>query len=152
MAETITVFALIIATLQIIIDMGRPDRLLYVALYGRLQSPILWDVAIIMTYLLCSVTYLYLPLMPDLAIIRDNLPDNAAIWQRILYRLLALGWHGNISQWRRLEKVVSLMAVFIVPVGVAVHTITSWLLASISLNRFLGLLNVIGICLKSLYP
>jgi molybdopterin-containing oxidoreductase family membrane subunit len=130
LAETITVCALLIAGLQIIIDMGRPDRLLNVILYGRLQSPILWDVAIITTYLLSSVTYLFLPLIPDIAIIRDNMPEDAPRWQALLYRLLAFGWRGNIEQWRRLEKFVSFMAIFIVPVGVAVHTITSWLLAT----------------------
>jgi len=130
LAETITVFALLIATLQIVIDMGRPDRLLFVVLYGRLQSPILWDVVIVMTYLLSSAFYLYLPMIPDLAIIRDNMPADAHPVQRAFYTTLALGWRGNLEQWRRLERVEKLMMIFIVPVGVAVHTITSWLLAT----------------------
>lgn len=130
LAETITVFALLIATLQIVIDMGRPDRLLYVMIYGRLQSPILWDVVIVMAYLLSSSFYLYLPMIPDIAIIRDNMPVDAPKIQRLFYTTLALGWRGNIEQWRRLEKVEGLMAIFIVPVGVGVHTITSWLLAT----------------------
>ena len=130
LAETITVFALVIAMLQIVIDMGRPDRLIFVFLHGRLQSPILWDVVIVMTYLLSSTFYLFLPLIPDIAIIRDNMPANAHPLQRRFYTLLALGWRGNVEQWRRLERVEHLMMVFIVPVGVGVHTITSWLLAT----------------------
>jgi len=129
-AESITTFALIVGTLQIIIDMGRPDRLASVILHGRLQSPILWDVVSVTAYFLGSVTYLYLPLIPDAAILRDNLPDYAPGWRRVLYRALALGWRGNREQWRRLEKAIAAMAVFIIPVAISVHTIISWILAT----------------------
>jgi len=131
-AEAITTFALLVGTLQIIIDMGRPDRLLFVILHGRLQSPILWDVVSVTTYLLGSLTYLYLPLIPDLAILRDNAPDapRAPAWRRTLYAVLALGWRGNRAQWARLERAISVMAVFIIPVAVSVHTIISWILAT----------------------
>ena len=129
-AEAITVFGLVIATIQIIIDMGRPDRLGYVILYGRLQSPILWDVFIVTLYLSSSAAYLYLPLIPDIAIIRDNLPAGAPRWRAAFYRILALGWRGNVEQWRRLEKSISIMAIAIIPVAVSVHTVTSWLLAT----------------------
>lgn len=129
-AEAITVFALIVGTLQIILDMGRPDRLAFVILHGRLQSPILWDVVSVTTYFLGSVVYLYLPLIPDAAILRDNLPEDVPAWRRILYRTLALGWRGNVEQWRRLERAIAVMAVFIIPVAVSVHTIISWILAT----------------------
>jgi molybdopterin-containing oxidoreductase family membrane subunit len=129
-AEAITVFALIVGTLQIIIDMGRPDRLPFVILFGRLQSPILWDVVSVTAYFLGSVTYLYLPLIPDAAILRDNLPASAPAWRHVFYRVLALGWRGNREQWRRLERAIAVMAVFIIPVAVSVHTIISWILAT----------------------
>jgi molybdopterin-containing oxidoreductase family membrane subunit len=130
LAEAITVFALAIAGIQIMIDMGRPDRLTYIMIYGRLQSPILWDVNIMVTYLLSSAVYLFLPLIPDIALIRDNMPQSTPAWRKLFYQILALGWRGNAEQWRRLEKVVSFMAVFIIPVAISVHTITSWLLAT----------------------
>lgn len=129
-AEAITAFALIVGSLQIIIDMGAPERLLYVMLYGRLQSPILWDVVSVTTYFLASITYLYLPLIPDVAILRDNLPDKAPAWRRTLYTLLAIGWRGNRTQWLRLEKAISVMAVFIIPVAISVHTIIAWILST----------------------
>lgn len=129
-AEVITVLALVIASIQIIIDMGRPDRLMYVILYGRLQSPILWDVFVVNLYLVSSSVYLYLPLIPDAAILRDNVPEDAPRWRHLLYRTMALGWRGNAEQWRRLEKAISIMAIFIIPVAISVHTITSWLLAT----------------------
>jgi Ni/Fe-hydrogenase subunit HybB-like protein len=129
-AEAITVFALMVGTLQIIIDMGRPERLLFVMLYGRLQSPILWDVVSVTMYLLGSITYLYLPLIPDMAIMRDNCPANAPAWRRKLYSLLAAGWRGNATQWFRLERAISVVAVLIIPIAVSVHTIISWILAT----------------------
>ena len=129
-AEAITVFALIVGTLQIIIDMGRPDRLWFVLRYGRLQSPILWDVVSVTMYFLGSVTYLYLPLIPDAAILRDNAPRTAPGWQRNLYSFLAMGWRGNREQWLRLEKAIAVMAVLIIPIAVSVHTIISWILAT----------------------
>lgn len=129
-AEAITVFALVVGTLQIIIDMGRPDRLWFVIRHGRLQSPILWDVVSVTMYFLGSVTYLYLPLIPDAAILRDNAPATAPAWQRGLYRVLALGWRGNRQQWIRLEKAIGVMAVLIIPIAVSVHTIISWILAT----------------------
>lgn len=129
-AEAITAFALMIGALQIIIDMGRPDRLLFVIQHGRLQSPILWDVLSVTAYLLGSIAYLYLPMIPDLALVRDNMPDHAAGWQQLLYRTLAAGWRGNREQWRRLEKAISIMAIFIIPIAISLHTITSWILAT----------------------
>ncbi len=129
-AEAITAFALIVGTLQIIIDMGRPDRLIFAIIYGRLQSPILWDVISVTTYFLGSVTYLYLPLIPDAAILRDNCPNNAPGWQRRLYTIMALGWRGTRKQWIQLEKAIAVMAIFIIPVAVSVHSIISWILAT----------------------
>jgi Ni/Fe-hydrogenase subunit HybB-like protein len=129
-AEAITVFALIVGSLQILIDMGRIDRLPFTVIFGRLQSPIMWDIISVTVYLLGSVMYLFLPLMPDLAIIRDNMPDGVPEWRRKFYTILSLGWRGTKEQWIRLEKAIAFMAVFIIPVAVSVHSIISWILAS----------------------
>jgi len=129
-AEAITTFALIVGSLQILIDMGRIDRLPFTLIFGRLQSPIIWDVISVTLYLLGSVTYLYLPLMPDIAIIRDNLPEDVPAWRRKLYEILALGWRGTREQWVRLEKAIAFMAVIIIPIAVSVHSIISWILAT----------------------
>ena len=57
---------------QIIIDLGRPDRMLNVLQFGRYQSPLLWDATSISAYLTASTVYLYLPMIPDIAILRDH--------------------------------------------------------------------------------
>ena len=67
-AEMIAVSAIIFAALIIIVDMGRPERLLNLLTHGRLQSPIIWDVIVITTYFCISVFLLYVPLLPDIRI------------------------------------------------------------------------------------
>ncbi|MFQ6016415.1 MAG: NrfD/PsrC family molybdoenzyme membrane anchor subunit, partial [Anaerolineae bacterium] len=126
-AEAITVFALILGASNIIIDIGRPDRALNMIIYGRFQSPLLWDVTSITIYLTASITYLYLPLIPDLALLRDR--PNLAPWRRWLYSKLALGWTGNELQKHRLERAITIMAVLIIPIAVSVHTVVSWVFA-----------------------
>lgn len=126
MAEGITVFALIAAALMIVVDMGRPDRFLYVLRYGRLQSPILWDVFSLSSYLAGSILFLYLPLIPDLAILRDQ-GARFAPWRQKLYRWLALRWTGTPEQHRRLNRAVTVMSIVIIPVAISIHTVTAWL-------------------------
>jgi molybdopterin-containing oxidoreductase family membrane subunit len=121
-AEAITVLVLFFGLGSIIMDLGRPDRLFYVLQYGRLQSPLLWDVTSITTYLTGSALYLYLPLIPDLALVRDR----ATGWRRTLYTFLALGWRGTAGQHRRLERGIAVMAVMVIPIAVSVHTVVSW--------------------------
>ncbi len=126
MAEGITVFALLIAGPMVIIDMGRPDRFFHTLWYGRLQSPILWDIFALITYLAGSLLYLYLPLIPDLAMLRDS-KKQFPVWRQWLYRKLALNWQGTAQQHRRLERAISIMAVIIIPVAISIHTVTAWI-------------------------
>jgi molybdopterin-containing oxidoreductase family membrane subunit len=125
LAEAITVFSLMVAGPMIIIDMGRPDRFLHVLLYGRLQSPILWDVLSLTSYLTGSLLYLYVPMIPDIALLRDT--PGLSRWRQRLYGLLAMRWHGSADQHRNLERAVSVMAIVILPVAVSIHTVTAWL-------------------------
>ncbi|MCE9583422.1 MAG: polysulfide reductase NrfD, partial [Planctomycetes bacterium] len=125
-AEVITVLALLMAVTNIFADMGRPDRLMFVMRYGRAQSPILWDELSINTYLAASSFYLYLPLIPDLAIIRDRKEGRF----KFIYRILALGYTGTPKQVHWLERIIGIMAILIIPIGVSVHTVTAWLFAT----------------------
>jgi len=126
LAEAITLFSLLIAGPMIIIDMGRPDRFFYVLLHGRIQSPILWDVLSLTTYMAGSILYLYLPMIPDMAILRDH-PGKFPAWRRRLYSVMALGWKGTQKQHAALERAIFVMAIVILPVAVSIHTVTAWL-------------------------
>ena len=125
MAEFVTVVALCCGALFPIIDLGRPDRIQNVILYGRWQSPIIWDVVAITTYLTASITYLFLPMIPDLALFRDR---TTGLRHR-LYSLLAIGWTGNKTQRSLLTTSVAVMMILIIPIAVSVHTVVSWIFA-----------------------
>ncbi len=127
LAEAITVLALCIGAPMVIVDLGRPERLLNIFRYGRIQSPILWDVLSVSTYLVGCILYLYIPMIPDLAVLaeRPGLPE----WRRRLYKALALGWTGTAEQHHLLEKAITVMAVIIIPLAVSVHTVVSWIFA-----------------------
>ncbi len=121
MAEVITVMVLFIGAGQILVDLGRPDRMLNVIRYGRYQSPLLWDATSISAYLTASTFYLYLPLIPDLAILRDRLGK-----RRFLYAVLAMGWTGTERQQKILNRAIATMAVLVIPIAVSVHTVVSF--------------------------
>ena len=129
MAEFITGVALMVAALFPWIDMGRPERILNMVLFGRWQSPLIWDITAILTYLTGSLIYLYLPLIPDFALCRDRLSSNAPAWQRFLFTTASVGWRGTSGQRQALERAMSIMMIVIIPVAVAVHTVVSWVFA-----------------------
>ena len=127
MAEFITVVALMIGALFPMIDLGRPDRIHHILLFGRWQSPIIWDVFAITTYLTGSFIYLYLPLIPDLALARDKIGHRVSPMKRWFFRVFSLGWRGTVSQKRRLTVAIGIMMIIIIPVAVSVHTVVSWI-------------------------
>src|SRR3972149_1940798 len=120
-AEVLTVLVLFIGMANIILDLGREDRLLNVLKHPHLRSPLLWDVISVSTYLIASSIYLFLPLIPDIALMRD-----CTTKRRWFYRTLALGWSGTPGQWRVLERAITVMAVIVLPIAVSVHTVVSW--------------------------
>lgn len=123
-AEVITVLVLFFGVGNILMDLGRPDRMLNILQYPHFQSPLLWDVASITVYLTASSIYLYLPLIPDIAILRDH--GGRYQW---FYRIFALGWSGTERQHHLLERGISFMAILVIPVAVSVHTVVSFVFA-----------------------
>jgi Ni/Fe-hydrogenase subunit HybB-like protein len=113
---------------MVMIDMGRPDRLHHVLLYGRLNSPILWDVLSVTTYITGSFMYLYVASIPDFSILaRQGSTGNIFSAFRLrIYRILSLGYRGTPKQQHHLERALGTMAIVIIPVAVSVHTVASW--------------------------
>lgn len=128
-AEVIAVAAIVFAGIIIIVDMGRPERFYNLFIHGRIQSPIIWDVLVISTYLVISVLLLWMPLIPDLALLRDH-KGHFPKWQLNLYKRLSLGWKGLPEQKRLLSRAITIMSILIIPVAFGIHTVTSWLFAS----------------------
>lgn len=123
-AEVITVLVLFFGVGNILMDLGRPDRMLNIIFHSQFRSPLLWDVSSITVYLTASSIYLFLPLIPDIALLRDH----AGKWHRF-YKILALGWQGTARQHRLLEKAIAFMAILVIPVAISVHTVVSFVFA-----------------------
>lgn len=127
-AEIIAVAFALVAGLVIITDMGRPDRLDHLLLYGRIQSPIIWDIAVVITYVALSLLLLYIPLIPDIALCKEKLTGLPKFQQKI-YKVLSLGWANTPNQFKTIKRYFQILLITIIPVALAIHTVTSWLFA-----------------------
>lgn len=129
MAEVVTVAALLIGAAMPVIDLGRPERVWHILIHGRFQSAILWDIIVITTYLAGSIIYLYLPLIPDLALMRDRLGYGASAFKRKVLTILAAGWRNTQEQRHHLERAIGMMAIGIIPMAALTHTVASFIFA-----------------------
>lgn len=128
-AEAMTAFALMMAGLFPLIHLGRVWKFYWMIPYPNnrfmwpnFQSPLMWDMVAIFTYLIGSSLYLYLAMIPDMAMARDNTQS----WRYKLYRVLALGWRGTEAEWYKLHRALGIFSVVIIPVFLSVHSIVSW--------------------------
>jgi molybdopterin-containing oxidoreductase family membrane subunit len=128
-AEAMTAFALMMAGLFPLIHLGRVWKFYWMIPYpnNRLmwpnfQSPLMWDLVAITTYLIGSTLYLYLALIPDMAMARDHTDK----WRYKLYRAMALGWRGTEAEWHKLHRALGIFSIVIIPIFLSVHSIVSW--------------------------
>jgi len=128
-AEAMTVFCIMVAGLFPLIHLGRNWIFFYMmpypnqrGLWPNFRSPLLWDMTAITAYIIGSSLFLYLGMLPDLALVRDR----STGWRRDVYGLLAMGWRGSAHEWAVYHKASTLMAALIIPVAVSVHSIVAW--------------------------
>lgn len=124
--EIITVVSLIIGPIFILLCIGRLDRLHYLFLYPRIQSPITWDIIAIITDLIGCFIYLYLTFIPDFAILRNNSED-VPKWRRKLYTFLAIGYRDTPTQRTRLHKITRIMSAMIIALAIVAYTVLAWI-------------------------
>jgi len=123
-AELITVLVLFFGVGSIIIDLGRPDRIFNLIRHAQMGSPLLWDITSVGVYLTASSFFLYLALIPDVALLRDR--GQKPKW---LYQILSLGFEGTSKQQKRLDILILIMAIAVIPIAVSVHTVVSFVFA-----------------------
>lgn len=128
-SEIIAVSAITFASLIIIVDMGRPERLVNLFTHGRLQSPIMWDVIVIGTYFCISLFLLYITLLPDLKIMIKAKEKLGKPFHK-LYRWLGSFWKGTDTQEKIRDRMITIVCITIIPVAFCIHTVTSWLFAT----------------------
>jgi molybdopterin-containing oxidoreductase family membrane subunit len=129
-AEAMTVFAVLTAGLFPIIHIGRPWKFFWLLpypnwrlLWPQFKSPLLWDVFAISTYLTISTTFLYVGLIPDLAVLRDK--ETNPVRKRI-FAILSLGWRNTDREWRHFARMYLFLAAFATPLVFSVHSVVSF--------------------------
>ncbi|MBI9033319.1 MAG: polysulfide reductase NrfD [Bacteroidales bacterium] len=126
-AELMTVIALLIGPLFILLCIGRLDRLHYLVLFGRIQSPITWDVIAISTDIIGCFIFLYLSVLRDIAALRDFEELNIAPWRKKLYRIMSLGYSGKPEQEKKLKMATDVMAAMVIAIAIIVYSVLAWI-------------------------
>jgi molybdopterin-containing oxidoreductase family membrane subunit len=129
-AEAMTIFAVFMAGLFPMIHMGRIWMAYWVLplpnefgpMWVNFNSPLLWDVFAISTYMSVSLVFWYIGLIPDFATIRDRAKKPVP---KLMYSLLSFGWTGNAKAWQRFEEVSLVLAGLATPLVFSVHSIVS---------------------------
>ena len=126
-AEAMTLFAVAIAGIMPIIHLGRPIYAYWLApypntmaLWPQWRSALVWDFWAILSYLLFSILFWYVSLIPDLATMRDRARTRAAaiaVW-RFRAGLARLG-----APLAPLQTLHTTMAALGVPLVCSVHSI-----------------------------
>ncbi len=129
-AEAMTIFAVFCAAIFPLFHMGRvwlgywplPLPNAFGSLWVNFNSPLLWDVFAISTYLSVSLVFWYLGLIPDIATVRDRATTKA---RKFWYGFFAMGWNGSAKSWGRYEVAALILAGISTPLVLSVHTIVS---------------------------
>ena len=129
MAELLTVSSLIVGAPFILFCLGRLDRIHYLFMHGRIQSPITWDVIAISTDLVFCIAFLYFTHIRDFAKLRDTEDFNVAPWRKKMYKFLALGYVGTPAQKKYLHQAHDIMAAIIIPTAIIAYSLLSLLFA-----------------------
>jgi Ni/Fe-hydrogenase subunit HybB-like protein len=128
-AEAMTVFAICCAGLFPFIHLGRPWIVYWILpypnqrnLWPNFQSPLVFDVIAISTYLTVSLIFWYTGLIPDLAVVRSK----STGLRRKIFSVLSLGWKGSHLQWRHYTGAYLFFAALATPLVISVHSVVSW--------------------------
>ncbi len=125
-AEAMAVFAIVCAGVYPITHLGRPWLFYWMfpypaemGVWPQFRSPLTWDVFAILIYLLVSILFWYLGLIPDLGTVRDRAKGRLG---QVFYGVLALGWRGSARHWLRWKQAYHFTAAIAVPLVFSVHS------------------------------
>jgi len=123
-AELLAIMCLILAMIFITLDVGRPERLINILLFGNPLSPLVWDFIVIFVYLAICLIYGFLGTRSDIVAAMKAIPKRAR-----LYRALAL-WYTDVSPGalKKDERTLRWVAMAALPTAVALHSVTAWIL------------------------
>jgi molybdopterin-containing oxidoreductase family membrane subunit len=95
-----------------------------------MQSPIIWDVIIIPTYIVICLLLLYFPLLPDLALLKKHFNKTSPKLSK-WYGKLSLNWTGSLAQKTIQLKAIQIICILIIPAGFMLQTIDAWLFSTL---------------------
>jgi molybdopterin-containing oxidoreductase family membrane subunit len=134
-AEAMTIFAVMTAGLFPLVHLGRLWVFYWIVpypserqLWPNFISPLVWDVCAVTTYLIVSIVFWYVGLVPDAAAARDRAAAKlgADHPRTRLYHRLALGWTGSTLQWHHFGRSYLFFAALATPLVISVHSVVSW--------------------------
>jgi molybdopterin-containing oxidoreductase family membrane subunit len=101
LGELLTLICLTLSGIMITFDIGRPDRALNLLRFGRWQSPLSWDVFIIVLYFMGSLTFFYIGLRREMPEMIKRFPDTLMTG---VYKFLGAGYKGTEKDARVNKK------------------------------------------------
>ncbi|MFY0687915.1 MAG: polysulfide reductase NrfD [Cyclobacteriaceae bacterium] len=125
LASIMMLISTIIGPIYILLEIGRFDRLHYLFMYARIQSPIFWDVIAVLTFLVGCVLFFLLHNIPDFAHFAKS--DNISKRLQSIYSWLSFNYKGTSEQKALLTRSINILAVLIVPIAIIVSSILSWI-------------------------
>lgn len=126
--EIFTFITILIGPIYILLCIGRLDRLHYLFIHARIQSPITWDLIAVIIDLIVSAVYLYMTFIKDFSLMAKYSEElNLSKWQRKIASFLSLGYKGTENQKKRLNKALDIMAALIIPTAVVAYSLLAWL-------------------------
>jgi Ni/Fe-hydrogenase subunit HybB-like protein len=129
MLELMSVAGLIVGAPYILFCLGRLDRIHYLFIYGRIQSPITWDVIAIITDLFFCMAFLILNHIRDFSLLRDSGYSKFPKWRVKFYKFFSFGYKGLPQQVRHLKLAKDILAAIIIPTSIIAYSLLSWLFA-----------------------
>jgi molybdopterin-containing oxidoreductase family membrane subunit len=126
-AESMMLAAAAAAGIMPILHLGRPGFFYWLfpypnvmEIWPQFRSPLLWDFVCLLCYIVMSIFFYYVGLLPDLATVRDRARTRR---HQVFYGVLSLGWRGSARHWAYYKTTYFIMAAIMAPMVVSVHSV-----------------------------
>lgn len=131
-AEAMTLIAIACAGLFPIFHLGRPGLFYWLipyptnfSVWAQLKSSLVWDLLAITSYLVLSLVFWYIGLIPDFKLLYERARKQGSPLRARIYRILSWGWLGSDRQWKIHSESSRLLSGIAIALVISVHSIVS---------------------------